>query len=93
MQREVKLPAQGHTAARYHEHFNPRSWHTQEAQDRRAGPAGSVTPPVSLWAAGQAPDQVLGFWVDTKDAGIAPTVLLGSQGRDLQRARPLTNQC
>lgn len=53
---------------RYHEHFNPRSWHMQEAQGQRTGPAGLVAPPVALWAAasGQAPNHVLGLGVDRR---------------------------
>ena len=61
---------------RYHEHFNPRSWHVQEAHGQCTG----------LWAAasGQAPNQVLGLGVDRRDMGTAHRVLLQLQDTGLQ---------
>ena len=71
---------------RFHEYFNPRSWHTQEAQGQCTGPAGLVTPPVALWAvaSGQAPNLVLGLGVGRRDVGIARMMLLQLQDTDLQ---------
>lgn len=73
MRREIKLPAQGHTAAsgkiRSREHFDPWSW-----RRLTCCPATSVTPPRPLWTAifSQALDQVLA--VGMKKTGLSESV-------------------
>lgn len=64
--REVKLftkdTQQQVGKIRYHEHFNPRSWHMQEAQGQCTGPAGLVAPTSGFVGSSFRPGPRATFW-------------------------------